>query len=1299
LLLAYKTLLVFTTDLIPKYQFVTGLVGMLSSLVMISYLHYFMPFYNLVVNLLYLVLFSWNFSSYLSGFVVEFFSGYSSFIREFFICIVVVAPIFIVFFTITFLVRREFFKLYLYDISSHDERKDGKYIFQEDSTLVDVLVHMTNDPVLQRKIYETRLKNGYTLRTKIFYSLFLIYESELNDVDRLKLNQMTMRSFISSFIFVDTFYLFDYCTLKKSEINFSSENAVDTMLELNRIHKYQGKMSKWFTNLWKRYLVHIVNFDVFPSVVSTLNHYEKLIDQSYFKLLREDGKNPIVLRNYSSYLAKTKKDFEQSHVYKKLADKEEEALRKANRDTDNLPKQEGNISPIQVEIERENSLGSKTLSDKKSERRASEVSFGNTSFGTSINGDEKERYQSYLERISSHRPLPPIALFLFVSLLCLFGAAFISLSYANTKILSVKYGLITKEIKAAGSISKLFLSTSLNLRYLQLSYIPGQNYNGTYYTLKINEDIANLESMATSLYDSTIQELYVQDIWKNSQLVGIFNSQSQKLTMMTLFDATMVFVSEVKASVLFLNTNKDGKLVQNLADFKNVNLNSRFPIINGYEALKTGFLNAQAYYKYQFIIFSCLIGIFAFLPFIGYVLVYFYIRYEQLKIFKLITNVPKSAISNVYKTYATIKNEEQDLNDQDDDRENLILASLTSDGNGTDGQLPVLKQFTLKFIIFFLIFLTFTVSLIVIGVVLEVELKEDSQFMSIAEKRSYLIDRVHFNTLEKALYSSIPNTPLNITSVSELQSYLVSDRKNLQVTNDILRVGSTELDMKGSDGNGHLDLEILNYERPCADATRYECISLSELFLEFFGATDHLIATTFFDTSNTFFQTIKLLDHGLLSEKQDKFINIYYSTHSNFEITITNVIDIIFAFSLVATVGAAIILFLDLPFKLSQEFFKAKRLFLNFPTKILDSNSVLKEFLQGKNINLEKQKQILIAESNEKFENILTKTDDSVIQFDQKLIIQSLNNAAMSMFDCKEDASKFIGKPFADLFSEKSKELLLKNFHPTEHKMYKKAYSDDLEVMVNNQIVSVHVTITVDKFFIAFIKDISVIKNQESLLEYEKDRAAKLLYDILPVSIAKKKTENKNKIIVDAHKECTILFADICNFTKISSEMSAEDLVQMLNDLFNCFDDACLTHNIEKIKTIGDCYMAASGIPEYKRDHAESMIEFAKNMLECVEEYNKKSGRNIQIRIGVNSGKVVAGVIGKKKYAYDLWGDAVNVASRMESSGLPGKIHVSRSTFTLVHKRYHFKELKEIEIKGKGKMKTYIYQRTIKEAK
>ncbi len=219
------------------------------------------------------------------------------------------------------------------------------------------------------------------------------------------------------------------------------------------------------------------------------------------------------------------------------------------------------------------------------------------------------------------------------------------------------------------------------------------------------------------------------------------------------------------------------------------------------------------------------------------------------------------------------------------------------------------------------------------------------------------------------------------------------------------------------------------------------------------------------------------------------------------------------------------------------------------------------------------------------------------------------------------------------------------------------------------------------------------LRNTNHELEIEKGKSEALLLKIFPKEVAKTLTETPDAMIAESYPMATVLFADIVGFTKLSSELDASTVVSMLNQLFSKFDERARTGGIEKIKTIGDCYMAACGLYVNDRqgaDEASKMIEFAKGLLADVAQFNLSKSFNIQIRIGINTGALVAGVIGKTKFLYDIWGDTVNVASRMESSGKAGQIHVTEVTKNLTEENCSYGEASVIEIKGKGKMKTYF---------
>ncbi len=213
--------------------------------------------------------------------------------------------------------------------------------------------------------------------------------------------------------------------------------------------------------------------------------------------------------------------------------------------------------------------------------------------------------------------------------------------------------------------------------------------------------------------------------------------------------------------------------------------------------------------------------------------------------------------------------------------------------------------------------------------------------------------------------------------------------------------------------------------------------------------------------------------------------------------------------------------------------------------------------------------------------------------------------------------------------------------------------------------------------------------NLEQSLETEKQRSETLLLNILPGRIADR-LKASEVTIADDFPSATVLFGDIVGFTNLSRSMAAHEIVTLLNDLFSRFDRLVEMHGVEKIKTIGDGYMAAAGVPTNRADHAEAIARLALDMRDAFRDFRREHGLEVKFRIGVHSGAVVAGVIGARKFAYDLWGDTVNIASRMELQGLPDEIQISAETRALLPVDFWVDERGPIDVKGHAPHLTYL---------
>jgi guanylate cyclase len=201
-------------------------------------------------------------------------------------------------------------------------------------------------------------------------------------------------------------------------------------------------------------------------------------------------------------------------------------------------------------------------------------------------------------------------------------------------------------------------------------------------------------------------------------------------------------------------------------------------------------------------------------------------------------------------------------------------------------------------------------------------------------------------------------------------------------------------------------------------------------------------------------------------------------------------------------------------------------------------------------------------------------------------------------------------------------------------------------------------------------------------------RVEALLLNVLPADVAQRLQSDPNSI-ADHFDDASILFADVVDFTPLSSRLDAREVVGLLDRLFTSFDELVDRYEVEKIKTIGDCYMVAAGVPTQRPDHAQALAGLALEMRECAKTCLPDADHDLRLRIGISSGPVVAGVIGRRRFLYDLWGDTVNMASRMESHGTPDEIQITRSTWQLLRDDFVTEPIGLVDVKGKGEIETW----------
>ncbi len=243
--------------------------------------------------------------------------------------------------------------------------------------------------------------------------------------------------------------------------------------------------------------------------------------------------------------------------------------------------------------------------------------------------------------------------------------------------------------------------------------------------------------------------------------------------------------------------------------------------------------------------------------------------------------------------------------------------------------------------------------------------------------------------------------------------------------------------------------------------------------------------------------------------------------------------------------------------------------------------------------------------------------------------------------------------------------------------------------VANNLIVLILLCVNVLSLAYIFERSLRNEYSQAVALQRERDKSERLLTNILPRSVAKQ-LKDEGRTTAKKYQQVSILFADLVGFTELAARLDPAEVVRVLNLIFTEFDEVCDESDLEKIKTIGDAYMVAAGVPAPDPAHATKVLGAAKRMVEIVDRLSVELDEKIEIRIGINSGEVVAGVIGIRKFSYDLWGDTVNTASRLEATGLPGRIQVGRATYELTKQHCQFDPPRIVHLKGKGDVEVWL---------
>eukprot|EP00762_Andalucia_godoyi_P002890 ANDGO_04537.mRNA.1 Adenylate cyclase len=696
---------------------------------------------------------------------------------------------------------------------------------------------------------------------------------------------------------------------------------------------------------------------------------------------------------------------------------------------------------------------------------------------------------------------------------------------------------------------------------------------------------------------------------------------------------------------------------------------------------------------------------------------------ERDEVFHLFTTIPKSVVRKVY---IQVGGRDGNVTHQKDPRSAEIVAEQFGTSpfeSDSAGQLSYkkdpAKRLTACFLGTSLILLCVMCVFCAQGLVYVAQYRYRTNNVVYAAGRSSQASLLHALALE--LISNDSRTwPSGTNQVRHAMSKSIST----MLTYDLaVRTGSESLGTPGSDGDVP-QLDTLYYTQRCSDGSSFHCWSCVGFLSQYVDALNQWIATpdSALSYSSPVLHRIILFHTSLSSACLLPEYELYRSQYDNNVNTMTLTSDIIFGCVIPVALVMLMLLFFSLQ-ELEADARITRMMFLQLPAQFIEANDHIlavvinsgsrRSQMAGVDTSLTNaSRNELVARvqaSEKRAKRIVETSGDGIVEltkdYDEPQI-ESFNEVFQTMMNAKSTGA-LAGRYFLSMvngnenrrtISSVLKALIEESLSSTS----KKKRVESVLCRSDGSLFNVRLDIVeTDASFVAFVRDMTDDIRKEKLLSFEKKRSDDLLRNTLPDTIVRR-LQNGETVIADYTESCSLFFSDMVSFTELSSRLTPVQLVNMLNTLVSCMDRLAKHYGVEKIKTVGDSYFAVCGVPEPMHDHAERMMEFSMAVLKLVDILNS-DGRllvkeQVRLRIGNHTGPVVAGVIGESKFAFDLWSDSVNVASRMESSGDPFRIHVSRATYEALYGKYDFEDRGFTQIKGKGEMQTFFVKQRLTES-
>eukprot|EP00762_Andalucia_godoyi_P007503 ANDGO_07856.mRNA.1 Adenylate cyclase len=894
--------------------------------------------------------------------------------------------------------------------------------------------------------------------------------------------------------------------------------------------------------------------------------------------------------------------------------------------------------------------------------------------------------------VKKPKSLYHISFAMFVSLLCLLAICITVYVIGKSTIRSDKGDMVAN---AGGT-----RMPSVNAAYMTAlcEAVAKGWYTGTSFSAsitKLTQTATDIETAASSLFastfgvDSLIAEWQKRDVpfylWSAS-------TQDHTVVMQSRWEMYNSYVRSIRNVASFNATFFSSNVwTGNNTDFRSIVENGPYSLLTGMWSLVYAYV---AYYRDSaaqdritlWVLAALAVGLPILLILLLYVRAMRSILRERKAISRLFLLVPKTDVSTIVQKCRT-----------------AIHAGNGKKGSSADillrGAAASSTSATTRVTLIFLTFIIVICSLIIVmcGFCLAASFSSYSKSAQI----NYAGSRRSFSQRINYLATELIRDDARLLNGgrASMRPQLSAGIQQLSEIHDAVKYGSAKFETPPSVGHSAAQDSLL-FDRRCNDTLNVACLGLDGIMSAYLNLANVLLLLP--DSQLTFqLQTyrdllnIESLYLGpLLTQSKAIFVSETPSTVTFALSSIGPVFGVC-----VGVIAVALVVSQFLQAHLWKEIHQYRKMLTMIPVPVVEKVPALESFVRTHGTRMsENMFQDAVEEAELRTRSVLAASVDGILELNSKGFVEHASPSANQIFRCSENGN-VIGRSFDTLvcnlrsFSDNFPYDIPKALDEAVRKKGTLSLRAD-GMLPDQQTFPVQLSLSSYKikdeiFYAAFVRDLTVGEKTELLLRTERQRSDDLLLNILPRSIATRLKDGEHPIY-DQYQCVSLCFVDIVKFTELSSHMTPRDLVEMLSDIFSNIDILCTKHKIEKIKLIGDCFFGAAGLFERKHDHAVAMISFLKDVIDMVKQYNLQHSTSIEIRAGVNSGPVIGAVIGKSKFVYDCIGDAVNIASRMESSGVPGRIQITRSTYELVWSSVDCEERGDVDIKGKGKMQTFL---------